>query len=323
MTPKFESQIDKVPITVRGLQRIWHAIKFQEAIHKSYPLEDEPVWNLDHVAFRPNGVDYSLDSFGYGDQPIGAAGDKIVCGPFQILTDEAVAKLGFIARRLEDYATFNEYVVKKRLRNVEKYSMFVRNMVRDRGFVSALSQLAGVPLTPHPLSSAGVQLNYYEARGERQNTPENDMAKWHTDGTDFVFTMLLSHRDDYEGGNFIFFKGVKDEFESLGGQINQHFVETAGFANMGDILFTRGSRLYHAVTPVTAGSRITITISMFCPKLAKHDSNTFWHVAGDDGVYKAIGEWLRFKQYAWNPDALYRYYGLPNTLEKSHYSNKT
>jgi hypothetical protein len=60
-------------------------------------------------------------------------------------------------------------------------------------------------------------------------------------------------------------------------------------------MFIYGSRLFHGVRPVTAGKRMSIVLSFHCP-YTREDSNTFWHLASDDGVPATIGNWITLKR---------------------------
>jgi hypothetical protein len=88
-------------------------------------------------------------------------------------------------------------------------------------------------------------------------------------------------------------------------------VRTAPFRHVGDTMFTRGSRVYHAVTPVTRGHRITLAVSLFCPLLGKQDENRFWHSAPDDGLLRTMNNWRLLYQAVRRPGTYCRREGIP------------
>ncbi|MEW2397275.1 hypothetical protein [Streptomyces sp. NPDC046862] len=205
------------------------------------------------------------------------------------------------------------YVVSHRLRGVETISPFVHAMVRDPAFLNAASRLVGVPLIPHPIRDAGVQINYY---GPPAPSQAPTVAKWHLDGMNYVFTMTLTDHEEHEGGDYIYYKGHPRQFDARREEITAKGsahpdVHTAPFQHVGDTMFTRGSRVYHAVTPVTRGHRITLAVSLFCPVLGNQDENRFWHSAHDDGLLRTIGNWRSLRQAVRRPATYCRRESIP------------
>jgi len=238
-----------------------------------------------------------MADFGYRDfeVPGGSETTRAMAGPNQLLTPEGVQKLRSVCERLADDAVDNDYVVSRRIRNVETASRFVRDMMRDPYMLRRMSNIAGTPLVPHPLRAAATQTNYYNSRaGEEQG--EEQVAKWHHDGMLYVFTMQLTDDSEFEGGHYIYFKGHRHDFKGLCNEIvplgeDHPRVFRAPFQARGDTMFTRGSRVWHGVTPVTSGRRITFAMSMFSP-LDVQDENEFWHTAPDDGLVPTIRGYL-------------------------------
>ena len=174
-------------------------------------------------------------------------------------------------------------------------SPFINNMIRDRNFLQACSRMVGVPLIPHPLRIPTVQINYLEGRegGGRQ------IAKWHRDGMDYVFTIQLNDASEYEGGKFKYFKGRYDEFDGV--TEDDERIKQAPCDELGATLFIHGSHMFHAVTSRDGRYAVTFVLSLFCPYFSSQDSNTFWHLAGDDGIAATIPNWLRLKWPTKNP----------------------
>ncbi|GCB43906.1 hypothetical protein [Streptomyces sp. NL15-2K] len=149
------------------------------------------------------------------------------------------------------------------------------------------------------------------------------VAKWHLDGMNYVFTMPLSDHADHSGGDYIYFQGHPREFDTDREEITTRGpdhprVKTAPFQHVGDTMFTRGSRVYHAVTPVTRGDRITLAVSLFCPLLGKQDENRFWHSAPDDGLLRTLRNWGELRRAVHRPAAYCRREGIPILPLKKH-----
>ncbi|GGV21704.1 hypothetical protein [Streptomyces spectabilis] len=280
---------------------------------------DEPPWEPGFVADLPRAGVGSLRmaEFDYTSAELhGRAGltdDLAMAGPVELLTARGAQALRTICRDLKPWAVHNDYVVSHRLRNVEAVSPFVRAMVRDPAFLRNASRLVGVPLIPHPLRNAGVQINYYAPPADGAAPA---VAKWHLDGMNYVFTMTLSDHAEHTGGDYVYYRGHPRDFDINREKItamgaSHPEVHAAPFQHVGDTMFTRGSRVYHAVTPVSRGDRITLAVSLFCPLLGTQDENRFWHSAPDDGLLRTLGNWRRLRRAVRRPATYCRREGIP------------
>ncbi|MGX8909811.1 hypothetical protein ACR820_32030 [Streptomyces netropsis] len=279
-----------LPRTPTGFDQVFHAIRARKP-QRIASLPAEPRWRADYVARDVTGPRMTLQEFGYRREELlhahGRVDDTAAVGPVRILTPEGLDLLAEVCDKLEGAAGSSRFIATRRLRSADLVSSFINNMIRDRTFLLTCSRLAGVPLIPHPLRIPTAQINYFEGRGR----PE--IVRWHRDGMDYVFTIQLSGYDDYEGGRFTYFQGRTDEFTGV--TEGDPRIRQAPCGERGATLFLHGSRIFHAVTPVTEGRRVTLVISFFCPYFARQDSNTFWHLAGDDGIPATIPSWLRLK----------------------------
>lgn len=300
-----------MPATASGLTRVRRSLWSKR--RATAILKQEPEWRSEYVQVAPQNRPTTLQEFGYQAPEIrrwkDRTDDVAMINTMRLLTDEGANRLAEVCRALEPWAEHNDYVVTQRLRGVEDCSRFVHGMVRDPNFLLGVSRAVGVPLIPHPFRDAAVQINYYSPT-QSTNLADLRIAKWHVDGMDYVFTMLLTDASQYSGGEFIYFQGTKEEFERKeDGWITK--IRKAGFSHVGDTLYAKGSHVYHAVTPVSAGKRVTIVISLFCPYLAHADSNRFWHSAPDDGFLRTARNWLRFKIPGLPPSYYYNLVSAP------------
>ncbi len=293
----------RTPAIATGWERLVRSLHAERRVAPASFVD--PTWSSEYVDVRTDRASRSrMSDFGYGADEVGRIGDiaddAAMIGPVKLLSDRGAGLLAELAGQLNESAADNDYVVSRRLRAVDKLSRFVHDMIRDRDFLVSVSRLVGVPLIPHPIRDAGVQINYYNAPRDDYSGPPQ-VAKWHVDGMNYVFTMLLTPHAEYDGGEYVYFKGHRDEFplrpDAGAGddEVSPDALATAPFQEVGDTMFTRGSRVYHAVTPVTRGHRTTIAFSLFCPFLPRDDGNRFWHSAPDDGLPRTLRNWMVLK----------------------------
>ncbi|MEV5506756.1 2OG-Fe(II) oxygenase [Streptomyces orinoci] len=278
------------PRTATGIGQVFHALRARKP-RRAPDLPGEPRWRSEYVAAEFTGPRLRLQEFGYASRELGRAfgriDDTALVGPFRMLTEEGLDCLAEVCDRLEPAAGDSGFAAARRLRGADLMSPFLNNMIRDRTFLLACSRLVGVPLIPHPLRIPTAQINYCEGQGRP------DIVRWRRDGMDYVFTVQLSGSDEYEGGHFTYFQGRAAEFEDV--REDDPRIREAPRGERGAALFLHGSRVFHAVTPVTKGRRVTLVISLFCPYFAGRDSNTFWQLAGDDGALATLPGWVRLK----------------------------
>lgn len=260
-------------------------------------ISDEPEWCSSFVQDGNVGSDYSLIDFNYEEKDIHSfqhyKDDKAIARISSVLTDEGLIALCAVAEKLYEFSSHNDMVIAQRLRAADRYSKFLHDMLRDRQFLLRMSSIVGVPLVPHPHRNVTAQMNYY-------SLDRNPEAKWHLDGPDYVFTMLLTDGEEFEGGELTFFRDRRENFEE--NCLGDDQLYKTDLNTKGDIIFARGSHLYHCVTPLSRGIRNTLSFSLYCPYLARFDSSRFWWSAPEDGVFSTLRAWLRFKYFDRRPE---------------------
>lgn len=288
-----------LPKSSTGLNPLWASFNQRKRYRQSGAMEGAGRnWNSDFVATGPVPEAVRMHEFGYGADELSSSDsvtdDTAVVTPVQLLTPEGNHVLAQVCRELEPYALGSSFIISRRVRGADLVSLFLYNMLRDRTLLVRLSRIAGVPLIPHPVRDGAAQINYYSAeRGK------SEVAKWHLDGMDYVFTVLLTDPSEFDGGQFNYFLGRRDAFTP--GAVPKERVRIAPLSTVGDAIFARGSYIYHGVTPVRRGSRIVLTLSLFSPAFAGADSNSFMHIAADDGIPRTVPNWIRLKWPTHNP----------------------
>lgn len=277
------------------------------------PLDNEPIWSSVYVAPDSDQTPYlKLSELGYSKDVIkdhtGVNNDLVLRGPLKLFSDEGIAHLSEIGKKLKVFSVDNDHVISNSTRGAQNHSRYLYDMLRDKNFLLACSRIAGVPLIPHPLNDAAIQVNYYSPES-KQSTPKKEISKWHYDGMDYVFTVLLTDKEEYEGGEYIYYNDRRDLFASDPDKAQK--LVSVGFRDRGDTLYTLGSMIYHCVTPIVTGHRSTLVISLFCPYLAKYDSNRFWHLAPDDGLLRTTLDWIGYRFPIRDHEYYFRYVNAP------------
>ena len=290
----------RLPKFSTGLNPLWASFNQRKRFHYSGVMEDtEHDWTSDFVATDPIPEAIKMGEFGYRPNKLstrnGVVDDTAVVPPMRLLNSEGNRILAQVCKEIEQHALGSSFIISRRVRGADLISPFLYNMVRDRAFLVRASRIVGVPLIPHPVRDGVAQINYYGAeRGKK-----NEVGKWHLDGMDYVFTMLMTDPSEFDGGQFHFFLGHPEDF--IPGAVSDDQVRTAPLGAVGDTIFVRGSHIYHGVTPVQRGSRIVLSLSLFSPAFADADANSFMHVAADDGIPHTVPNWIRLKWPTKNP----------------------
>jgi hypothetical protein len=307
------TQTTPVTAVSTGFVRLRRSLNLRMRPTEALPAGAEPSWTPDFVAEARDESPVRLSMTDFGYRPFELTGfntgnddDLAYSGVHQVLTSDGVAAFRTVCEQLAYQVPDDDYIVSTRLRNTDNLSRFVHTMMRDRRFLRRLSLIAGVPLVPHPISDAGVCINYFEGPHERPTTDESPkVAKWHYDGMTYVFVMQLTDSSDFDGGQLMIYQNHQRQFEHDRQQViaagsDHPDVFLAPFDKAGDTVFTRGSRLWHAVRPVTAGKRISVVLSLYSPVTAC-DENEFWHVAAEDGLPQAIRNFRHLRHAQHDP----------------------
>ncbi|WGV22173.1 2OG-Fe(II) oxygenase [Pseudomonas putida] len=311
---------DTLPLFERGVGRVKLALKStlkRTPRLSSIRLGEQVAWR--DTLLRQQGPAVTdtrtLGELGYSHSPHAKIAADTITGVavvHRLFTAEGVAALQDICGRLEKGAGDSDWIISRRTRGVTALSSFIHDMMCSRSFLLAVSRIAGVPLVPYPMLNARSQINYYYPKPVEQ---QQQLGMWHTDGTNYVLNIVLSGANDYSGGEFVFHNGTVDTFDAL----DYRTFETARLDAPGDALFIYGSRLFHGVRPVLGGRRMSLVLSFHCPYF-NDDSNSFWHLASDDGIPATIPNWLRLR-WALHRSAARHYARLgiePITFQELH-----
>ncbi|GAA1978860.1 hypothetical protein GCM10009799_00020 [Nocardiopsis rhodophaea] len=288
--PKFSTGLNPIKATFNQRKRFRH----KRALEGNHP-----IWTSAYVADDPIPERITMQDFGYPESDLarhdGRLDDTAVVTPIRLFTEEGSRLLSRVCKHLEKHAVESDFIISRRTRGGDLISPFLYNMLRDRQLLVRMSKIAGVPLLPHVVRDAAVQINYYSP----ESGPSKEIGKWHVDGMEYVFTILMTDPSEFTGGQFGYYFGRQDEFDNSTSREDR--VKVAPLERLGDGIFARGAHIYHGVSPVESGSRMVLTLSMMSPAFVQRDPNTFSHIAADDGIIHTIPNWLRLKWPTHNP----------------------
>lgn len=174
------------------------------------PLEDEPAFDpARHLAIEAPDRVYTLADFGYSDEDIAACPSATAAtSAFRILSDEGIACLQEVTRRLEPYARGIERI-SRMVRSGVYQSRFLRDFCLSPDLAEAMSEICRTPLLPHTMPHQLGHLNFApEEVGE-------NVDKWHTDKLRFDFVLFVTDPAKIAAGEFEYFRGTKQEVADL------------------------------------------------------------------------------------------------------------
>lgn len=173
-------------------------------------LADEPRYDPSvHLALQPPAHKTTLADLGYDGAAIAECPSTIaISGPFRLLSDEGVAVVLDICRRLSPFA-----------RGAERIERFVRQSVYRSRFLrdfcgcpivnAFMSQVLECPLSPHTMPSQWGHINY------ASKTPGRPIDRWHHDTLQVDYVMMVTDPKTFRGGRFQYFMGTKAEAAEL------------------------------------------------------------------------------------------------------------
>ena len=195
--------------------------------------------------------------------------------------DNRNASIGTGANRLGSYC-----------RGAGYRSQFIRDFCDSPELAEHLTQIAGVSLARHSVPAVACGVNY---------APEdirNAVDTWHTDSVAFDIVMMLSDPSQFQGGEFQYFHGTKEEGQSLLGISGEEGKDAElppdrvitvpfpaagyGFLQQGNMIFHRACRLLKKAERMTMIPSFVVT-----PDTANDATNSVNMAGWDDPCIKA------------------------------------
>jgi hypothetical protein len=259
-------------------------------------LADEPVYDPErHLALtRPDDV-VRLGALGYDAAALAACPtDFAITSPFRILSDEGVATLHAIARRLEAFVTSGNRI-SRMVRGGAYRSRFVRDFCRCPVVTAHMSAIAGIALAPHTIAQHLGHLNFAPADLEKP------VDRWHHDTLGFDYVLMITDPNSHEGGEFQYFRGSKSEAEVLaaaGHALPEERVVVPRFPGAGWAVLQQANMVVHRATRLRKRAERTTMVNGYIPRdTSWADVCTVEGLKTVDPKHVILPEWARHK--AW------------------------
>ncbi len=174
------------------------------------PLEGEPEFDpARHLALETPAEVVSLEDLGYGAEDVAKCPTDLgITSCFRVLSDEGVACLLEVARRLEQFTTSNPRIARN-VRGGVYRSRFLRDFCLSPDVTETISKICKAPLTPHTIPHQLGHLNYNPLEVGQ------NVDKWHVDTLRIDYVMFVTDPNAVEGGEFEYFAGTKGEMAAL------------------------------------------------------------------------------------------------------------
>ncbi len=180
-----------------------------------------------------------------------------------------------------------EYLSLQHVRGVHTRIPEVDALMTDTRRLAALSEVAGVPLEPYPITPAASHINFYEGGGTS--------IDFHTDGAAFVELIPVEITGAQRGGQTMIYRGSVEAGKNVlaaGGRIADEATVKVPHA-VGRSVLLQGRRLLHAAQPLREGTRVTLVLVMRSKAEPWKDDNSIMRLMLDDPYEEVIDEWLR------------------------------
>lgn len=177
--------------------------------------------------------------------------------PFRVFSDQGLQVFQSIVTSNESMAISTPRNPKI-IRGLGHKSHFVRDFNESPELLSHLSKFANIDIAAHPLTTNYSQINFGD--------PPKDAAtagvpadRWHLDSVDYVLVIMLS--DGFEGGELLVSNMdpnqamEKVKMDTLPDELTSRVKFTPGYG-----VFMQGSRIAHAVAPLTGGVAPRISV---------------------------------------------------------------
>lgn len=178
--------------------------------------------------------------------------------PFRVLSDEGVAAMNQIISENEESMAIVTPRNPKIIRGLGFTSDFVREFNQSPELLSHLSTFANVPICAHTMTTNYSQINFGEPpkEGEESAKPAD---VWHLDSVDYVLVVVLT--DGFEGGELLV--SSMDPNQAMtkirANELPSELTVANKYPKPGYGIFMQGSRIAHAVSPLTGGSSSRVT----------------------------------------------------------------
>ena len=235
-----------------------HPLAFPSVHPSGYaPLEGEPEFDpARHLALEVPAEIISLEDLGYREEDIAKCPTGLgITSCFRVLSEEGVACLLEVVRRLERYTTSNPRIARN-VRGGVYRSRFLRDLCLSPDVAHAISKLCGAAVAPHTIPHQLGHLNFNPLEVGK------NVDKWHVDTLRIDYVMFVTDPNAIEGGEFEYFAGTKDEMAALhkaGQGLPEERIVSPPLPGPGYAVLQQGNMVVHRAKGMTRpGERITM-----------------------------------------------------------------
>ena len=234
----------------------------------------------------------SLDELGYSSaQTKDCPSDFGVSSAFRILSDEGLAIMRETCHKMYTNRNVSVGTGVNRLgsycRGAGYRSKFIRDFCDSPELAEHLSSIANITLARHSVPAVACGVNY------APDDIRNAVDTWHVDSVAFDIVMMLSDPSTFEGGEFQYFNGTKQQGQELLGIIGEEGKDAElpqsrvvtipfpaagyGFLQQGNMIFHRACRLRKKAERMTMIPSFVVT-----PNTANDATNSINMANWDD-----------------------------------------
>ena len=239
----------------------------------------------------------SLKDLGYSDTQIEKCPSTFgVSSAFKILSDEGLSIMREICLKMYNNRNISVGTGVNRLgsycRGAGYRSSFIRQFCDSPELAEHLSNLAQIRLARHSVPAVACGVNY------APDDIRNAVDTWHTDSVSFDIVIMLSDPSKFQGGEFQYFHGTKEEGQNILGisgeegkdaELPDDRVTTIPFPAAGYGFLQQGNMIFHrACRLLKKAERMTMIPSfVVSPDTANDMTNSVNMAAWDDPCIKA------------------------------------
>lgn len=182
--------------------------------------------------------------------------------PFRVLSDAGVAAFNTIISENEKDMAIVTPRNPKIIRGLGFTSKFVKELNESPVLLDHLSTFANIPVCAHPMTTNYSQINYGESPKEGEGSAKAADV-WHLDSVDYVLVIMLT--DGFTGGELLVSNMDPNQaMERIRADDLPSELTTANkYPKPGYGIFMQGSRIAHAVSPLTGGPTRITAVSSF------------------------------------------------------------
>ena len=252
----------------------------------------EPEFSAEHHLDlgHPEKV-LSLKDLGYSDSQITECPSSFgVSSAFKILSDEGLSIMREICLKMYDNRNVSIGTGINRLgsycRGAGYRSSFIRQFCDSPELADHLSNLAKVKLARHSVPAVACGVNY------APDDIRNAIDTWHTDSVSFDIVLMLSDPSKFQGGEFQYFHGTREEGQNILGisgeegkdaELPDDRVITIPFPAAGYGFLQQGNMIFHrACRLLKKAERMTMIPSFVITPDTAYDATNSVNMAGWD-----------------------------------------